>query len=268
MAQQNIRYAEVSVGPTAHSFRGIPQQTYMDGLARGRQRAQEDFGVDLNWRFELGRGPEQSPESWDYTTSVAIEGKDDGVVALGLAGPEYRLETSLFAPWFDRARTAGLHSAPHAGELAGPQSVWQALQALGAERIGHGVRSIEDPVLVDHLVHEQIPLEICPWSNIRLGLYQSLQGHPFPQLHGAGVQMSVNSDDPWLFDTTLTDEILSLVDPFGLDWRAVDEIGLNAVRHSFLPADRKKEMEASFRREMAALKVDGEPVQAPAGSSS
>jgi len=254
MAQQNVRYAEVRFGPTTPYFRGVPQQTYMDGLIRGRRRVIEDFGLEINWVFELGRGPQQDHRAWDYTTQVAIEGKDEGVVALGLSGPEYRHPIESFVPWFDRARAAGLHSAPHAGELAGLASVWSALRELVAERIGHGVRAIEDPALVAHLANSGVPLEVCLQSNVCLGIYDRLEDHPLPRLYEAGVVVTINSDDPPLFNTTLSDELATLVHPFCLNVAAIDEIVLNGIRVSFLPLDRKRTLEAEFRKDMDVFK--------------
>jgi hypothetical protein len=116
--------------------------------------------------------------------------------------------------------------------------VWGALRALGAERIGHGVRAIEDPALVAYLAEYGIPLEVCPTSNVRLGIYPSLANHPLPLLHAAGVPLTINSDDPPLFNTTLDDEVALLGDVFGLSMPALDEVLLNGVRYSFLPPER------------------------------
>jgi adenosine deaminase len=256
MAHQRVLYAEVSFGVTTPYFRGIPQQVWMEGLSRGRARVRHDFGVELAWRFDLGRGPEQNEKSWDYTTAVAIEGKDDGVVALGLAGPENRLNTASFRPWFDRARAAGLHSAPHAGELMGPESVWAALLHLGAERIAHGVRAVEDPVLVSYLARERIALDICPTSNLRLGVYGSLEEHPLRRLHDAGVPVTIGADDPPFFNTTLTDELLTLPGAFGLTESAIEGIVLNAARYSFLPEERRRELERAMRTSQLSSTYD------------
>jgi aminodeoxyfutalosine deaminase len=179
----------------------------------------------------------------------------EGVVALGLGGEESGYPPEPFASWFERARAAGLHSVPHAGEIVGPESVWGAIRALGAERIGHGVRSIEDPKLVEFLAERQIPLEVSPTSNLRLGVCADLSEHPLPRLHAAGVPLTVNSDDPPLFNTTLGDEIVLLHDVFDFDLATVDELLLNGVRHSFLPPDRKRALEATFRAELDALKA-------------
>jgi adenosine deaminase len=176
------------------------------------------------------------------------------VVALGLAGAEAGAPPEPFAPWFDRARAAGLHSAPHAGEHAGAESVWGAVRALGAERIGHGVRAVEDPALVAYLAEHRIPLDVCPLSNVRLGVASSLERHQLPSLLDAGVVVTVNSDDPSLFNTSLSDDYATLVEPFGLSVEQIDEIVLNGFRSSFLPADRKQAMVAEVQQELAALK--------------
>ncbi len=191
----------------------------------------------------------------DYTTSVAIEGKDDGVVALGLGGSEEGAAPEFFAPWFEKARAAGLHSTPHAGEMAGPASIWGAISTLGAERIAHGVRAIEDPVLVDYLVQHRIPLDITPTSNILLGVYSSYSTHSLPQLHKAGVIVTISTDDPPLFNTTLNQEVALLTSQFDLDIETIDEILLNGIRYSFLPEQQRQELEAEFWVELATLKA-------------
>jgi adenosine deaminase len=257
LARQGVRYAEVTFSASIHHIYGVPQTAYFDGLARGRVRALADFGVELTWIFNIVRqwqdGREVAPLA-DHTTEVSIEGREIGVVALGLAGAEVGAPPEPFAPWFERARAAGLHSAPHAGEHAGAESVWGAVRALGAERIGHGVRAVEDPALVGYLAMHQIPLDVCPLSNIRLGVAESLERHPLPRLLDAGVVMTVNSDDPSLFNTSLSDDYATLVDPFGLSVAQIDELVLNGFRSSFLPPERKQALLAEVQQTLAALK--------------
>lgn len=254
MAQQRVRYAEVTFSVCTHRFyRGIPHDVYFTGLTRGRERAKRDFGVEINWVFDIVRdvasGPGMSKRA-DYTTSVAIESRNDGVVALGLGGMEIGFPPEWFESWFDKARAAGLHSAPHAGEVVGPESVWGAIRALGAERIGHGVRSIEDPLLIAELVQRQIALEVCPVSNVRLGVYPSLEQHPLPRLVAAGVPCTVNSDDPPLFNTTMLHEAELLDSAFHFDKATIDTILLNGVKYSFLPSERKQALLEYFAREI------------------
>jgi len=259
LARQNVRYAEVTTTPIMHIHRGTPHDIYFEGLTRGRERARRDFGVEIVWIFDVVREDlrtARAREGADHTLAVAIEGMHDGVVALGLAGAEALGPPEPFAPWFERARAAGLHSAPHAGEHLGSASVRGAVESLGAERIGHGVRAIEDPQLVALLAERGIPLEVCPTSNVRLGVFPGLAAHPLRRLHDAGVVLTINSDDPPLFNTTLNDEVALLANSFGLDVAAIDEILLNGVRHSFLPAERRHALEAVFRGQMAALRAE------------
>ncbi|HET6313444.1 MAG TPA: adenosine deaminase [Chloroflexia bacterium] len=258
MARQNVRYAEVTFSCAFHHHHGIPDDAYMGGLLRGRDRARNDFGVHINWVFDIIRSvtdPALREKYADYTVSVAIENMSNGVVALGLGGGEVGYPPEMFVSHFERAIKAGLHSDPHAGEVAGPESVWGALRLLGAERIGHGVRSIEDPALVEYLAEHRVPLEVNPTSNVYLGVYPSLQAHPFRRLYEAGVPLTVNSDDPPLFNTTLNDEVALLASAFNFDISTIDDLLLNGIHHSFLPHERKQEMEQAFRREMAELKA-------------
>jgi adenosine deaminase len=213
--------------------------------------------VELNWLFNIVRqwkdgGP--LAEFADHTVAVTIEGQEIGVVGIGLAGAEAGAPPEAFAPWFERALAAGLHSAPHAGEHAGPESVWGAIRALHAERIGHGVRAIEDPALVTYLAEHKIPLDVCPLSNVRLGVAPSLEAHPLPRLLAAGVTLTMNSDDPSLFNTSLSEDYATLVEPFGLSVAQIDEIVLNGFRSSFLPADRKAALVSEAQQRLAELK--------------
>jgi len=257
MARQNVRYAEVTFAPSRHAWQGVPYATWFGGLTQGRLRAEAEFGVRIRWVFNIVRRLKDADALWpqaDYVTGAAIDGMADGVVALGLAGSEEGAPPEPFAAYFLRARAAGLRSNPHAGEHAGPASVWGALTALAAERIGHGVRAVEDGALVEQLAERQIALDVCPTSNIRLGVYPDLAAHPLRRLHAAGVALTINSDDPALFNTTLNDEVALLASTFGFDAAACDALLLKGVRHSFLPLADRAQLEAAFRAELAALK--------------
>ncbi len=256
MARQNIRYAEVTFSPSTHRLLGVPQEAWFRGLSAGRRRAQEEFGVRFNWVFDIVRFPIAQRERFDradYTTAVAIEGRAEGVVGFGLGGTEAGAPPEPFAPWFDRARAAGLRSVPHAGETVGPESIWGALRALGAERIGHGVRCVEDPALVAELRERQIPLEVCPTSNVCLGGSATLAGHQLPQLLREGLYVTLNSDDPPMFNTTLTDEYLRCAAAFGWDRDTVTSLVLNGVRAALLLDNERAALETAFRAEFAAL---------------
>ena len=236
LAAQHVRYAEVMVTPMGLELRGIRFPASLETMNRARARVRADFGLELRWIFDFNRSVPDEAECryWaDYATEVAIAGRDGGVVALGLSGAEDGNPPEQFAPWFERARAAGLHSVPHAGEHGGPDSVWGAINALGAERIAHGVRAIEDPALVAHLARHRIPLDVCPTSNVRLGVYHTRAAHPLPRLHRAGVPVTVNSDNPSMFGVNLNDEIAGLGTELGLDEAAVSEIIHNGFRFGF-----------------------------------
>ena len=258
MARQQVRYAEVTFSASTHAFSlGVPFDTYFEGLTRGRERARQEFGVEMRWVFDIVRDIPDEALNYrraEYTLAVAKEGMSDGVVSLGLGGGEVGHPPELYARWFEQARAAGLHSDPHAGETVGPASVWGAIRTLGAERIGHGVRASEDATLLDYLRDFAIPLEVSPSSNVCLGVYADIASHPLPRLYAAGIPVSVNTDDPPLFNTTLTHEVQQLFDGFHFDVETVNDILLNGVRHSFLPLEEKRAMETRFRTEMAELR--------------
>ncbi len=265
MARQNIRYAEVTWTPYSHvyQFSDIPWDKLLNGITAGREQARRDFGVDMRWIPDIARCfTDTADPVVDWLLSD--EARAAGVVALGLGGPEVGFPPELFENVFQRALAGGLHSNPHAGETVGPESVWGAIQALKAERIGHGVRSIEDPALIAYLAEHQLPLEVNPTSNLCLRVYPSYQAHPLRQLIEAGVCVTINSDDPALFNTTLNDEYLHAVQDCGLSVSQLERTALNAVRASYLPADEKQAMLDTFQQEYARLRplysIDGAQV--------
>jgi adenosine deaminase len=188
--------------------------------------------------------------AWIYSDE-AIAG---GVVALGLGGNEAGHPPEWFEEPFRKARERGLPANPHAGELEGAASIRGAIDTLKARRIGHGVRAIEDPELVRYLAENQIPLEVNPTSNLCLNVYPSYEAHPLQQLIEARCIVTINSDDPPLFNTTLTDEYIHAVEDCGLTIEQLEETVLNGIRYSYLPDDEKTTMEADFRGEFARLR--------------
>lgn len=238
--RQNIRHAEITFTPGTHKMLGVREDDFLAGLEAGRRRAREEFGVSILWIFDIVRNAEKWREAADYTLQIALHARGIGVAALGLGGMELGHPPERFAPWFERARSEGLHSIPHAGEGLGPESVRDAIERLGAERIGHGVRAIEDPTLVVLLAERRIPLEVCPTSNIRLRYYNSYQEHPLKRLHEAGVIVTVNTDDPPLFNTTMHDEIRLLETKFGFTPLETGQILRNGFVYSMLGETEKR----------------------------
>jgi len=253
MARQNIRYAEVTFTPNTNvANSGLPFDEILAGLNDGRARANDDYGVEFQWVLDIVR---DDPASRYQVAEWAASAVDRGVIGFGLGGTELGHPPEWFADAYAVAREAGLHSVPHAGEIVGPESVWNAIQWLGAERIGHGVHSVEDPALVDYLREHQIPLEICPTSNLCLGAYPSYEEHPIRRLWEAGVCVTVNSDDPPMFDTDLVREYEVLADRLGFSAADVERLSLNALLASFLPLERKMALARHFGREFARLRA-------------
>ncbi|MDH5371875.1 MAG: adenosine deaminase, partial [Acidimicrobiia bacterium] len=165
-----------------------------------------------------------------------------GIIGIGIGGFEAENPPELFVDVFRRAREAGFHLTAHAGEADGPASVWGAINSLKVERIGHGVRSVEDPALVDYLVEHQLPLEVCPTSNLRTGVVSDWESHPARTLIEAGALVTVNTDDPAMFHSSLAGEFRVLEEIFGLDEKAIKRISLAPVEASFGSAESKQRL--------------------------
>ncbi|WP_437015795.1 adenosine deaminase [Streptomyces sp. enrichment culture] len=239
MARQQIRYAELTVTPYSSVRRGIDERAFMDAIEDARKAAEADFGTVLRWCFDIPG--EVGLESAEVTTRLATDDRlrPEGLVSFGLGGPEIGVPRPQFEPYFDRAVAAGLHSVPHAGETTGPQTVWDALTHLRAERIGHGTSAARDPRLLAHLAEHRIPLEVCPTSNIATRAVRTLDEHPIKEFARAGVLVTVNSDDPPMFGTDLNNEYAVAARLLDLDERGLAELAKNAVEASFLDAAGK-----------------------------
>ncbi len=258
MARQNIRYREVTFTPYLHlgwEEKGLTIQDLLHGLEEGRQRARNEFGVEMRWVFDVPRNasfPDESnpvsynPAPAELTLEAALAGRQYGVVGFGLGGYEVNFPPEPFAHVFGPAKRAGLLSVPHAGETEGPASVWGALNELAADRIGHGVRAIEDPALLAELKRRDIPLEINPTSNICLHVYETYAEHPFRKLDEYGLTVTVNSDDPPLFNTTLTQEYEVLAEHFGYDRPGLARIARNAFRVAGMEDGLKRRLLTEF----------------------
>ncbi|MFJ9521922.1 adenosine deaminase [Kitasatospora sp. NPDC101801] len=237
MARQNIRYAELTVTPYSSVSRGIPDVAFMEAIEDARIAAEKELGVVLRWCFDIPG--EAGLGAAEETARLAVDLAPDGLVSFGLGGPEIGVPRPQFKPYFDRARAAGLHSVPHAGETTGPETVWDALRVLGAERIGHGTQAVKDPALLDWLGEHRIPLEVCPTSNIATRAVARMEEHPIRQMVDAGLLVTVNSDDPPMFGTDLNTEYAVAARLLDLDESGVAALARNAVEASFLDAPGK-----------------------------
>lgn len=242
-AEQNILHSEVTfTASTIERFVGIPWKEQQEALLRAMRYGEEELGVTMGLILDIVRGcaPEVALEV--AKSSISSE----GVIALGLAGEECR-GTAQYAEAFAIARDVGFPIVPHAGETMGADSIWEVLEYTNPLRIGHGVRCLEDPSLVRELRDRQIPLEVCPGSNVALGVFPSLAEHPLPRLMDEGLYVTVNSDDPPMFDTSLTDEFERCSETFDFDEDVVWSLCLNAARASLLPDEKKAALIARMR---------------------
>jgi aminodeoxyfutalosine deaminase len=238
LARQQVRYAELTITPYSSVKRGIPAKAFCEAIEDARRGAKADFGIELRWCFDIP-GEAGLPAA-EETLRIALGEQPDGLISFGLGGPEVGVPRPQFKPYFDQARAAGLHSAPHAGETTGPETIWSAIRDLGAERIGHGISAAQDPELMAYLAEHAIPLEISPTSNVRTRAVAAIDEHPLSRLVGAGVRVSINSDDPPMFGTTLEEEYAVAARLLGLDEAGVAGLARAAVEQSFLdPAGKE-----------------------------
>jgi adenosine deaminase len=234
-AAQHVVYTEAFLS-ASFMVGALPTDAVLDALAAGVAAGEARHGVRVRFIPDIAR---HLPETQAAVLDFATRGRDRGLfLGLGLGGPEAGWPPELFRDTYAEARRRGLRLVAHAGETAGPESVRGAVEALGAERIGHGVRSVEDPAVLALLRERRIPLEVCPTSNYRLKVVAPGAAHPIRALVDAGVVCTVNSDDPPMFGTTLTDEYLRLAGQ-GFTWAELWALGRNALDAAFLAdADR------------------------------
>lgn len=244
MARQNIRYAELTVTPFSSTRRGIDERGFMAAIEDARVAAEKELGVLLRWCFDIPG--EAGLDAAEETTRLAVDLRPEGLVSFGLGGPEIGVPRPQFKPYFDRAIAAGLRSVPHAGETTGPQTVWDALHDLRAERIGHGTSSTQDPALLAHLAEHRIPLEVCPTSNIATRAVTDLALHPVKEMVAAGVLVTINSDDPPMFGTDLNNEYGVAATLLDLDENGLAALAKNAVEASFLDTAGKTRLHAEI----------------------
>ncbi len=237
LAGQQVRYAELTITPYSSVHRGIPAEAFCEAIEDARLAAERELGVVLRWCFDIPG--EAGVPAAELTARIATELQPAGLISFGLGGPEVGVPRGQFQPYFDQVRAIGLRSVPHAGETTGPQTIWDSIELLGAERIGHGISAVDDPELLDYLKENRIALEVCPTSNVATRAVPSLAEHPLPRLAAAGVPVTINSDDPPMFSTDLNTEYAIAAELLGLDQAGLAELARTAVTASFAP-DRVK----------------------------
>ena len=232
-AADNVRHAEIFFDPQTHTGRGIAFATVIDGISAALRAGPISSRLILCFLRHL------SAESAMQTLEAALPYRDR-IVAVGLDSAEAGNPPSKFAAIFARARQEGFLTVAHAGEEAGPSYIGEALALLRVSRIDHGVRCFEDPALVDDLVARRIPLTVCPLSNVKLGIFRSIQDHPLRMMLQRGIVATVNSDDPAYFGGYVVDNYLAVASALGLQEAEVRTLACNSFEASFLPDEEKK----------------------------
>ncbi|MBN1825225.1 MAG: adenosine deaminase [Candidatus Eisenbacteria bacterium] len=243
---QNILYAELHFSPSDFHRFGLETGRIAEAVRAGLNRAPE---TETALILDLVR--DGGPERALHRVAEAAELKDLGVIGIGLGGTEAEHPPEPFAPAFEEARRRGLRTTVHAGEGAGPESVRGALEALRPDRIGHAARAAEDPGVLDLLALRRVPVEACPGSNLRTGVIPRLAAHPIRLFLDRGVPVSVNTDDPALFGNSLAGEFAALEEEPGFPLDRIHSLILKGIRSSWLPRERKREMETRFRADPA-----------------
>jgi aminodeoxyfutalosine deaminase len=236
LRQQNVVHAEVYVSVGVVRWRGQEFEPIFEGMERGRERGQRDFGVSLFWIFDAVRhfGPEAAAEVFE----MAARWRERNVVGVGLGGDERRGPAEWFRDLYKKAADQGLRLTAHAGETTGPEAVWGALN-MGVERIGHGLSIARDRELIEVLAHKQVPIEVCLSSNVRTGACPELREHPVKKLFDEGLMITLNTDDPSMFQTSLGKEYALAQQEFGFTEDQLRELARNSIEASFLPVEKK-----------------------------
>jgi aminodeoxyfutalosine deaminase len=237
LAEQNVRYAEVTLSAGVLLWKKQSVEAVFEAVSQAAGDTQARTGVRLNWIFDAVRqfGIEHVREVLGW----AKQYRDRGVTAFGIGGDEARGPAELFTDVYREARDSGLRLTAHAGEAVGPESIRQAVELLGAERIGHGLTAWRDPEVMALLRERRIVLEVCPSSNVCTGLLQRFEDHPLPRFLEAGLLVTLNSDDPGMFGTSLEREFEMAARHFALSRQQITRLCADAIQATFLP-DREK----------------------------
>jgi adenosine deaminase/aminodeoxyfutalosine deaminase len=235
---ENVLHAEVYISAGVCLFRKQNFAAIFEGLERGRVRGARDFGVSLLWIFDAVR--QFGSAEAQRVAELAVQYQDRNVVGFGMGGDERKAGPELFREVYAYGAEHGLRLTAHAGETAGPESIWGALN-LRAERIGHGLTGQQDPDLIQEFAERQIPVEICVTSNLKTGVCPSITAHPVRTYFDQGVMITLNSDDPAMFATSLAREYQLVQEQFGFTEEHLRELARNSFEAAFLPAEKKLE---------------------------
>ena len=253
LSQQNVKYVEAFYSPRDFTFRNkkLSACGITESLIKGKKKAFDNFGIRSELIVDVVRdyGPRMGMDL--IKESSGYLGR--GLIGIGLGGSEKLFPAGLFTKVYQEARERGFRLTAHAGEAAGAKSIWAALEELGAERIGHGLRAYEDPRLINYLQERQIPLEMCVVSNIKTQVCKSFKEHPVRNYFKEGLMVTINSDDPTMFNTSITNEYLVLIQKFGFSLEEIRKVNFNSIKASFMTDEEKDAMKGTFNKEWERL---------------
>lgn len=249
-AADNIKYLELRFNPIAQArVQGFSLDAVTGWVCGAASRAARDLGIGTSLIIQIGR--DESVEVASQIADIALAHREDGVVGLDLAGDEVKYPAAGFAEVFQRARREGLSITVHAGEAGGAENVREAIELLGAQRVGHGMRTIENSQVVRLVRDSGATLEICPTSNLQTGAVRRFGHHPLADLLALGLRVTINTDDPSISDTTLTDEYMAVVAAMGMTMEQLKQMIIMAAEASFQPQDEREKLVNWFREALA-----------------
>jgi len=237
---QNIRYAEIYFSPTDFSKKDSQPQEIALAIRKGLNKYSDRITIKLIPDLVRDEQPKISLLEKIY------EVKDQGIVGIGLGGDEAAYPPKLFTEVYHKAKYLGFHTTCHAGEAAGPDYIWQAIRDLHVDRIGHGTNAFKDSELVQFLIDNQLPVEMCPISNVRTSAVASLAEHPIYNFYKSGMLVSINTDDPKMFNTTMENEYTSLIDTFNLDLSDILNLALNSIKSAWCSENIKNDLQCEL----------------------
>lgn len=248
-ASDNVRYLELRFNPVAQArVQGFSLDDVTTWVCDAVARAERDVGVQTNLIVQIGR--DESVETAAEIADIALAHRDNGIVGLDLAGDETRYAAETFADVFQHAHREGLNVTVHAGEAGGPENVEKAIKLLGAQRIGHGISTIESSEVVRLVRDRDVTLEVCPTSNLQTGIVRRFVQHPLTDLMALGVRVTINTDDPCISDTTLTDEYVAVMLAMGVTLDQIKQTIIAGAEGSFQPQEERDELATLLREEL------------------
>jgi adenosine deaminase len=250
LAEQNIRYVEAFLSPARFLPVGLEIPRLIEAVRQGLDRVSD---VDVALVPDLVR--DLGAENAASVLSQLAELKSQGVIGIGIGGAEHLYPPEIFQDVYSTAREMGFHTTAHAGEAAGADSIWGAIQALEVERIGHGTRAFEDDALLQHLAETRLPIEMCPLSNVATRVVESIDQHPVRDYFDRGLMVTINTDDPVMFGNSMAQEFQALETSFGFTPDEIRTLILNGIEASWLSPERKRELADSFRSDSAWTEV-------------